>query len=67
MFYKRTPQNYHFYCKLHKFIYFYFLRCNRTILFWTIKIIRGKSFRKVDHIDCKIVAFEVKKRACSIP
>jgi hypothetical protein len=23
----------------------------------------GKSFKRVDHIDCKIIAIEVKKRA----
>jgi hypothetical protein len=28
---------------------------------------RGKGFKKVDHIDCKIIAFEVKKGAYFIP
>jgi hypothetical protein len=27
----------------------------------------GKSLEKVDNIDCKIIAFEVKKRALFIP
>jgi hypothetical protein len=31
------------------------------ILFWTIKLMYGKSFKKVDHIDFKFIASEVKK------
>jgi hypothetical protein len=37
------------------------------ILLWTIKVMCGKSFKKVDHINCKIIAFEVKKRAFFTP
>jgi hypothetical protein len=47
--------------------YFTFLRFNLRILLWTIKIICGKSFKKVDHIDCKIIAFEVKKKTLFTP
>jgi hypothetical protein len=32
------------------------------VLFFIIKIVYRKSFKKVDHIGCKIIAFEVKKR-----
>jgi hypothetical protein len=33
---------------------------------WTIKIMCGIFFKKVDHIDCKIITFEVKKRLCTV-
>jgi hypothetical protein len=33
------------------------------ILLWTMKIMCEKCFKKVDHIECKMIAFEVKKRS----
>jgi hypothetical protein len=48
-------------------IKFFFLKYNLRILLQTIKIMRGKNFKKVDHIDCKIIVFEVKKRAFLTP
>jgi hypothetical protein len=32
-----------------------------------IKVMRGKNLKEVDHIDCKIIAFKVKKRALFAP
>jgi hypothetical protein len=32
-----------------------------------VKFICGKSFKKFDRIDCKIVAFEMKKKALFTP
>jgi hypothetical protein len=52
--------------KLHKLI-FLFLRFNHRILLWTIKIMCEKNFKKVDHIVCKIITFEVKKGAFFTP
>jgi hypothetical protein len=43
------------------------LRFNHRILLWTIKIMCEKSFKKVDHVDCKNIALEVKKRAFLTP
>jgi hypothetical protein len=45
---------------------FFFLRFNRRILLWTIKKWCRKIFKKVHHIDCKIIAFEEKKRTSFI-
>jgi hypothetical protein len=36
-------------------------------LLFIIKIICRKCFKKADHIDCKVIAFEVKKRAFFTP
>jgi hypothetical protein len=36
-------------------------------LLWTIKTRCGKSFKKIDYIDGKIIAFEVTKRAFFAP
>jgi hypothetical protein len=44
------------------FYLFIFLRFNCRIVLQTIKIMCRIFFKKVDHIDCKIIAFEVKKR-----
>jgi hypothetical protein len=37
------------------------------ILLLNIKIVNGKSFKKVDHIDWKIIMFAVQKRVFFTP
>jgi hypothetical protein len=37
------------------------LGVNCRILLWTINIVRGKLFKKIDHMDYRITVFEVKK------
>jgi hypothetical protein len=44
-----------------------FLGSNCRILAQITKIMYEKSFKKVDQIDCKIIALEVKKRALFTP
>jgi hypothetical protein len=46
---------------------FLFLSSNRRILHWSIKVMCGIFFKKIDQIDCKIIAYKVKKIAFFAP
>jgi hypothetical protein len=46
---------------------FCYWRFNHRILLQIVKIMCKKCFKKVDYIDCKIIAFEMKKKAFFIP
>jgi hypothetical protein len=50
-----------------EFYFFIFLSSNHRILPWSIKVMCGIFFKKIDQIDYKIVAFKVKKIAFFAP